>query len=69
MIALLADAFGIAPEVSAVTAAPLRDPDATLSTWLLEGGGQAISTVLTCRVDDAITVWCMATPERFTRHL
>lgn len=68
VIGLLSEAFVMAPQVAAVAVTAIDDPDAVLRTWLLEDDGQAVSTVTTGRVDDAVTVWCMATPERFARR-
>ena len=68
VIGLLSEAFVMAPGVAAVAVTAIDDPAAVLRTWLLEDEGQPVSTVTTGRADDAVTVWCMATPERFARR-
>jgi hypothetical protein len=40
---------------------PIRDPAAGMTTWLLEDNGEEVSTVMSCRVGDALTIWCTAT--------
>jgi GNAT superfamily N-acetyltransferase len=66
--AMLGDAFAMTAQVAAVPLHPVHDPDAEMTTWLLEDHDEPVSTVMSCRVGDAVTVWCMATPQRFTRH-
>ena len=65
---LVGDAFQLPPEVATIATAMLSDPDAALHVWLLEDGDIAVSTVMTCRVDDAVTVWCMATASSAARR-
>jgi GNAT superfamily N-acetyltransferase len=65
---LVASSFGLIPEVAAVVAGILELGDAAGKLWLLVEGAQAVSTVLTSIVDDAVCVWCMGTPPRFARH-
>jgi hypothetical protein len=65
---ILGDAFGMSVAVAAIPTHPIRDPAAVMTTWLLEDDGEAVSTVMSCRVADALTIWCMATPHRFTRR-
>jgi GNAT superfamily N-acetyltransferase len=36
--------------------------------WLLENGDQAVSAVMTHRIQSAVSLWCMATPPRFARR-
>jgi GNAT superfamily N-acetyltransferase len=65
---LLAEAYGIAPDVmTIVTDAGSRD-DAGFQTWLLEDEGLVVSSVTTCRTDDAVSVWVMGTPSRYARR-
>ena len=66
--AMLGDAFAMTAEVAAVPLHPVLDPQADMTTWVLEDQGEPVSTVMSCQVDDAITLWCMATPQRFTRR-
>ncbi len=65
---LLADAYGMAREVAEVAPTILRVDQDEMRLWLLVDDGQAVSTVLTSFVDDAVCVWCMGTPARFGRR-
>jgi hypothetical protein len=67
--ALMGDAFGLAVDLLVdVTAGVLRDDNGPTKILVLEEEGVAVSAVLTSIVDDAVTVWCMSTPERFARR-
>ena len=67
--ALMGDAFGLAVELMVdVIAGVLRDNNGPTKILVLEEEGVAVSAVLTSIVDDAVTVWCMSTPERFARR-
>ena len=69
IVMLWADAFGLAPDIAApIVEATLGYVGTDMSAWLLEVDGQPMSTVTTSRVDDVVTIWCMATPERFARR-
>lgn len=66
---VMADAFGLAPGLlTDVVAGVLGDGDGPTKIWLLVEDHVAVSAVLTSVVDDAVTVWCMSTPERFARR-
>jgi len=66
---LISDAYGMDREVAALATAPLlAEGSKAMSIWLLEVGGEAVSTVTTCRVEDSVSVWTMGTPERFGRR-
>jgi GNAT superfamily N-acetyltransferase len=66
---LIADAYGMDREVAALASAPLlAESSGAMSIWLLEARGEAVSTVTTCRVEDTVSLWCMATPERHARR-
>jgi GNAT superfamily N-acetyltransferase len=65
---LIADAYGLSPEIASICTDILHGPVDTMTIWLLEDQGQAVSTVTACRVDDVVSLWCMATPERFGRR-
>lgn len=67
VISLLSQSFELERNVVAVIADVLKNPEAISEIWILEEGGQAVSTVTTIRVEDAVTVWCMGTPPEFTR--
>ncbi len=68
VVGLLADAFQMTPDVLSICVAPLDRPSDVMAIWLLEDGGEAVSTVTTTRTDDAVTIWCMGTPERWARR-
>ncbi len=68
VVELLADAYGMTHEVAEVCALVLRVEQDTMCVWLLVEREQAVSTVMTTHVDDAVCVWCMGTPERFARR-
>jgi GNAT superfamily N-acetyltransferase len=69
LLGLWADAFGMRPEhAQPIVEAIVSDPKPGAGAWILEQDGVAVSTVTTATVGDAITVWSMATPERFTRR-
>ena len=66
---LWADGFGLpvdicAPMVQAVTSHPGND----IAAWVLEHDGVGVSSVTTSRVDDALTIWSMVTPEKYGRR-
>ena len=65
---MLGDVFAMTAEVAAIPLHPVLDPHADITTWVLEDRGEPVSTVMSCQVGDAITLWCMATPQRFTRR-
>lgn len=65
---LLADAYGMEAEIARIPAAVHTTPSDTITIWLLEQGGEAVSTVTACRDDDVVSLWCMATPVRFERR-
>ncbi len=65
---LMSEAFGIDPgEIQVIVSHVLRDPGRTM-LWLLEDEGEPVSTVLTCRIEDTVSLWCMATPPQFARR-
>jgi GNAT superfamily N-acetyltransferase len=65
---LLADAFEMPPEIARVCTEVLTTPSDTMTIWLLEQDGEPVCTVTACRVDDVVSLWSMATPERFRRR-
>ncbi len=66
---LIAEAFGLGREDADVCARVLLVEDEDeMSIWLLEEDGQPVSTVTTVPVDEAVCVWCMATPSRLGRR-
>ncbi len=67
--AVMCEAFGLAREVMIdVITAVVDDDDGPTKIWLLTEGDEVVSAALTSIVDDAVTVWCMSTPERFARR-
>ena len=68
---LLAESYGMPPEIASIAVKPVvagRPPDSPMAFWLLEDEGAAVSTVMTSQVDDIVSVWCMGTPERYGRR-
>ncbi len=65
---LIAEAFWLGREDADVCARVLLVEEDAMSVWLLVEEGQPVSTVTTVLVDDAVCVWCMATPSRFGRR-
>ena len=68
VMGLLADAFAMSPDVLSICVDPLERQSEVMGIWVLEDDGEAVSTVTTARVDDVVSIWCMATPERFARR-
>ncbi len=69
ILGLWTGAFGIPPEIfGPLLDATLSDPDGDMVVLVLEHDGEAVTTVTTSRAGDAITLWCMSTPERFARR-
>jgi hypothetical protein len=71
VVDLLAESYGMAPEIASVAVRPVverTDADAGIHFWLLEDDDVAVSTVMTGQVDDIVSVWCMGTPGRFARR-
>jgi GNAT superfamily N-acetyltransferase len=65
---LIGEAYGLSPEIASICTEILQRPVDTMTIWLLEDDGRAVSTVTACRVQDVVSLWCMATPERFGRR-
>lgn len=65
---LLAESYGLSREIAGICTEVLRKPSGSMTIWLLEDHGEAVSTVTACRVDDVVSLWCMGTPERFGRR-
>lgn len=68
VVALLADAYQMTPDVLSICVDPLDQMGETMRIWLLEDDGVAVSTVTTARTGDAVSIWCMGTPERYGRR-
>jgi len=67
VVGLLADSFLLEPNIFSFMIDTLKNPDSAVDIWVLKDNGVAVSTATTMRVDDALTVWCMATPPQFAR--
>jgi GNAT superfamily N-acetyltransferase len=66
---VMAEAFGLGQDLLVdVIAGVLGGGGGKTSVWLLDNDGVPVSAVLTSMVNDAVTVWCMSTPERFGRR-
>lgn len=61
----MAEAYGLPRDVVAVMTEQVIG-GVVLRVWVLEESRQAVSTVMTGRVQD-VSLWCMSTPERFAR--
>lgn len=68
VVALTVEAYGMEHAVAQAAVGPVLTRPSSLRFWLLEDGGEPVSTVLTARIDDAVTIWCMGTPARFGRR-
>jgi len=67
VVALMSETFGMNHDIASQGASPLKNPNAESDIWILEDDGHAISTAVTRRVNNAITLWNMATSPRFAR--
>ena len=67
VVKLLADSFLLDRSNFGFLFDTLKNPDSVSNIWILKEDGVAVSTVTTMLVDDALTVWCMATPPQFAR--
>jgi GNAT superfamily N-acetyltransferase len=65
---LLADAYGMSREIARIPVTVLAPPSDSVTIWLLEQDGEAVSTVTASRDDDVVALWCMGTPARFERR-
>jgi len=61
-------AFGLDDAVAGVIADLLTLDDTGARVWLLVDEGTPVSSVITDVVDDAVCVWCMATPAVYERR-
>lgn len=71
-VALLADAYGMDAAIARIAVGPVLDGStqrlSDMRYWLLVEDGVAVSVVLDARAGEAVTLWCMGTPERFARR-
>lgn len=68
VVGLMCDAFGLPADIARPVVEATLSAGEQMCAWLLEDGGDAVSTVVTSRVGDAVTIWSMSTPERFGRR-
>ena len=66
-VKLMAESFLLDPINFTFLVETFKNPDSLSKIWILEENGVAVSTVTTMLVDDALTVWCMATPPQYAR--
>jgi len=69
---LLADAYGMPEEIARLAVEPVvtgasKAGRSDMRFWLVEDG-TPVSAVLDARSGDAVTLWCMSTPQRFARR-
>ena len=68
VVPLLTEAYGMAPDIATSLVAPALATDRGIVFWLLHHEGDDVSTVMTARCDDVVTVWCMATRPHLQRN-
>ncbi len=68
IISLICDAFGTARDAFSAFLADFFARTSDARWWLLEDDGAPVSTVWAARVEDSVSLWCMATPPRFARR-
>lgn len=68
VVALMSETFTMDYDTASQGASPLKNPNAKCDIWIVEDGSQPISTAITRRVGDSITLWNMATSPRFVRR-
>ena len=66
-VTLLAESFLLDPTNFAFLVETLKNPASLSKIWILKEDGVMVSTVTTMLVDEALTVWCMATPPQYAR--
>jgi GNAT superfamily N-acetyltransferase len=66
---LWAEGFGLPFDVCAPMVQAIASPSGDdMTAWVLENDGAGVSSVTTCRVDDAMTIWSMVTPQQYGRQ-
>lgn len=68
VVALMSETFNMDYDTARQGASPLNNSNTKCDIWIIEGDGQPISTAITRRVGDSITLWNMATSPRFVRR-
>ncbi len=65
---ILEESFNVESGTYGFLFATAEDPNSGVDIWMLTVNGTVVSTVTTILVDDAVALWCMATPPRFERR-
>jgi GNAT superfamily N-acetyltransferase len=66
---LIVDAYGMGVEEADTLTRPILERTGhALRLWVLEADGVLVSTVITGRVGDSVSVWSMATPPAYARR-
>lgn len=65
---LLEESFNVDPGTYKFVFEAAQDPTSAVDVWTLNVNGTIVSTVTTIVVDDALALWCMATPPRYERQ-
>ena len=68
VVNLLAQTYGLQPDIATAIAEPVLFGAAPIWFWLLEDAGAAVSTVMSARYEDVVTIWCMATAPGLCRR-
>lgn len=68
VVALMSETFNMDYDTARQGASPLKNPNTQCEIWIIEDDGQPISSAITRRVGDSITLWNMATSPRFVRR-
>lgn len=68
VLQLLEEAFTVESGTYQFLFGTSQDPRSALNIWVLKVDGVVVSTVTTILVGDALSIWCMATPQRFERR-
>ena len=68
LVDLLTATYGLEADIATATVEPVLLGAAPIWFWLLEGAGAAVSTVMSARHEDVVTVWCMATAPGLRRR-
>lgn len=66
---LIMDAYSMTEEIAGSVLEFVREvDDPVLRLWVLESGGEPVSTLISGRVEDTVSIWCVATPPQFQRR-
>ena len=68
VVALMSETFRMDYDTASQGASPLKNPNTKCDIWIIEDDDQPVSTAITRRVGNSITLWNMATSPRFVRR-